>query len=85
VTFEELGLVQAVKVRLLPRCAKLILHLTARTMMRKLRRPKPFCASKEAKRLARLKAGAPPPSQVLPDEKRKPPKHKKRNLDLESL
>ena len=53
--------------------------------MRKLGRPKPFRATKEAKRLARLKVGTPPPSQVLPDEKRKSPKHKKRELDLELL
>lgn len=53
--------------------------------MRKLRRPKPFRATKEAKRLARLKVGIPPPSQVLPDEKRKPPKHRKKEIDLESF
>jgi hypothetical protein len=53
--------------------------------MRKLRRPKPFRATKEAKRLARLKVGAPPPSQILPAKRHKPPKHKKKDLDLESL
>lgn len=48
----------------------------------KPRKPKPFRAAKEVKRQARLKVGAPPPTQRLEDRKLKPPKHKKRDLDL---
>jgi len=53
--------------------------------MAKKRKPKPFSASKEVKRLARLAVGTPPPSQVQPDETRKPPKHKKKELEQELL
>ncbi|HUI42947.1 MAG TPA: hypothetical protein VL523_13360 [Terriglobia bacterium] len=51
--------------------------------MAKRRKPKPFRATKEVKRLARLSVGAPPPSQVKPAEKHKPPKHKKKELESE--
>jgi len=51
----------------------------------KPRRKRPFRAAKEARRLARLTVGAPKPSQVHPDEKRKPPKHKKKAIELEWL
>jgi hypothetical protein len=37
------------------------------------------------KRLARLAVGTPPPSQVQPDDKRKPPKHKKKQIEQELL
>jgi hypothetical protein len=53
--------------------------------MAKRRKPKPFSAAKEVKRLARLRVGTPPPSQVQPDEKRKPAKHKKKELEQELL
>jgi hypothetical protein len=59
---------------------------TARiTGMAKRRKPKPFSATKEVKRLARLAVGTPPPSQVQPDDKRKPPKHKKKQIEQELL
>jgi hypothetical protein len=51
--------------------------------MRKLPKPKPFRAAKEVKRLARLNVGAPPAQQAQPSKKRKPPKHKKKELDAE--
>lgn len=44
-------------------------------MARKKRKPK-FTAAKEAKRRARLAAGTPPAARVIPDKRRKPPKHK---------
>jgi hypothetical protein len=49
------------------------------------RKPKPFRAAKEVKRVARVAVGAPPAEQVQPDEKRKPSKHKKRELESELL
>lgn len=52
------------------------------TMAKRLK-PKPFSATKEVKRLARLRVGTPPPSQIQPDEKRKPPKHMKKELEQE--
>jgi hypothetical protein len=45
---------------------------------RKRRTPKPFRASKEVRRLARMTLGAPPPAHRLESRKDKPPKHKKR-------
>ena len=36
-----------------------------------------FSAAKEARRRARLAAGTPPTERVIPDKRRKPPKHKK--------
>ena len=50
-------------------------------MARKKRKPK-FTAAKEAKRRARLAAGTPPPARVIPDKRRKPPKHKPKLEDL---
>ena len=44
-------------------------------MTPKKRKPK-FTAAKEAKRRARLAAGTPPAARVIPDKRRKPPKHK---------
>jgi hypothetical protein len=55
------------------------------TDMAKRRKPKPFSAAKEVKRQARILVGTPPPSQVQPDEKRKPSKHKKKELEQELL
>jgi hypothetical protein len=37
---------------------------------------KRFSAAKEARRRARVLAGAPPAARVIPDKRRKPPKHK---------
>lgn len=53
--------------------------------MAKSRKPKPFRATTEVKRLARISVGAPPPSKVKPAKKRRPPKHKKKELDSELL
>jgi hypothetical protein len=36
-----------------------------------------FKVEKEARRRARLRAGTPPPARVIPDKRKKPPKHKK--------
>lgn len=41
-----------------------------------------FTAAKEARRRARLAAGTPPTERVIPDKRRKPPKHKKALEDL---
>lgn len=45
---------------------------------RKRRAPKPFRASKEVRRLARMRVGSPPPVHRHESPKDKPPKHKKR-------
>ena len=37
----------------------------------------------EARRLARNRAGAPPPERIAADKRRKPPKHKKKELEKE--
>jgi hypothetical protein len=50
----------------------------------KPRRPKPFRAAKEAKRLARMRVGAPPPARREESAKRAPPKHKKREFEREA-
>jgi hypothetical protein len=47
------------------------------------RKPKPFRATKEVKRRARLTLGAPPSVQRHETRRNKPPKHKKRELDVE--
>jgi len=44
-------------------------------------RKKKFTAAKEAKRVAREVAGMPPAERVIPDKRRKPPKHKKPALE----
>jgi hypothetical protein len=36
-----------------------------------------FRVEKEARRRARLGAGTPPAARVIPDKRKKPPKHKK--------
>jgi hypothetical protein len=38
-------------------------------------------AHKEARRLARLGIGMPPGERVIPDKRKKPPKHKKKLID----
>jgi len=45
------------------------------------RKPKPLRATKEVKRLARLRVGAPPPAQLHQSRKHKSPKHKKREWE----
>jgi len=42
---------------------------------------KPFRAATEARRQARELQGTPPPTRVIPDKRRKPPKHKKKALE----
>jgi hypothetical protein len=49
------------------------------------RKLKPFRASKEVKRRARLIVGTPPPVRREGDPKLKPTKHKKRDLEAELL
>lgn len=44
-----------------------------------------FTAAKEARRRARLAAGSPPTERVIPDKRRKPPKHKKSAEDLTEI
>ena len=44
------------------------------------RKRKPFQATKEVKRRARREIGSPPPTQRHESRKRKPPKHKKLEL-----
>jgi len=51
--------------------------------MSKRRAPKRFQASKEVKRRARLQVGQPPPSRTHGSRKQKPPKHKKREVEME--
>ena len=52
---------------------------------RKPRKSKPFRATKEVKRQARMQVGTPPPVRRHGTRQRKPPKHKKpdweQNLD----
>ena len=38
---------------------------------------------KEARRRARQSAGLPPAERVIPDKRRRPPKHKKKIVDAE--
>jgi len=40
---------------------------------------------KEARRRAREKAGLPPTERIIPDKRRKPPKHKRRLPEEECL
>ena len=49
----------------------------------KRRKTKNFTAAKEARRRARLTAGTPPTERVIPDKRRKPPKHKKPIQELQ--
>src|SRR5207245_9747453 len=44
-----------------------------------------FTAAKEARGRARLSAGTPPMERVIPDKRRKPPKHKKSLGDLAEI
>jgi hypothetical protein len=51
-------------------------------MARKRKKSK-FEKGTEARRVARESAGMPPAARVIPDRRRKPPKHKKPPIDLE--
>lgn len=51
----------------------------------KRRKPKPFRATKEVRRLARLTVGAPPAERRHESPKNKPPKHKKREVEETQL
>jgi hypothetical protein len=42
-----------------------------------------FKVEKEARRCARLGAGTPPPARVIPDKRKKPPKHKKAAVQID--
>ena len=42
---------------------------------------KTFRAATEVRRQARELQGAPPPTRVIPDKRRKPPKHRKELLE----
>jgi hypothetical protein len=44
---------------------------------------KRFAAAKEARRRARELAGPPPAERVIPDKRLRPPKHKKKLVELE--
>jgi hypothetical protein len=52
--------------------------------MARKRRPKPFDATKEAKRRARRTIGAPPPVQLHGSRKGKKPKHRKQDWEQET-
>jgi len=45
------------------------------------KKPKTFRAATEIRRQARELQGAPPPTRVIQDKRRKPPKHKKEMLE----
>jgi hypothetical protein len=51
--------------------------------MARRRKPKPFRASKEVKRKARNLVGSPPPVRRQENQRRKPPKHKKHEIEAE--
>jgi hypothetical protein len=44
---------------------------------------KKYSVGKEARRRARERAGLPPAERVIPDKRRKPPKHKKQVFEQE--
>jgi hypothetical protein len=46
------------------------------------RAPSKFTAGREARRRARESAGSPPPERIIPDKRLKPPKHKKRLVEI---
>jgi len=55
------------------------------TAMPSKKRKTKFTAAKEARRRARLAAGTPPAERVIPDKRRKPPKHKKSVEDMTEI
>jgi hypothetical protein len=46
-----------------------------------IRKPKKFRAAKEARRRARIAIGTPQTERVIPDKRKKPPKHKKKVIE----
>jgi hypothetical protein len=50
-------------------------------MAKSKRKPSKFTAGREARRRAREAAGPPPAERLIPDKRRKPPKHKKNPLE----
>ncbi len=54
-----------------------------RVPMARSKSRKKFTAAKEARRRARELAGTPPAARVIPDKRRKPPKHKKELIEQE--
>jgi hypothetical protein len=53
--------------------------------MARRRKKTKFEKGTEARRIARENVGAPPAARIIPDQRRKPPKHKKRLLEEDSL
>jgi hypothetical protein len=51
--------------------------------MGKSRRKKKLTAGKEARRIARTLVGQPRPERIISDKRKKPPKHKKEELEQE--
>jgi hypothetical protein len=51
----------------------------------KKKKPRKFTAANEARRRAREVAGTPPMERIVPDKRRKPPKHKKISIDASEL
>ncbi len=45
------------------------------------RKPKKFRAAKEARRRARIAIGTPQTERVIPDKRKKPPKHKMKLIE----
>jgi hypothetical protein len=46
-----------------------------------LRKPKKFRTAKEARRRARIAIGTPQTERVIPDKRKRPPKHKKKLIE----
>jgi hypothetical protein len=49
--------------------------------MARSRRKKKLAAAREARRIARALVGQPRPERVIPDKRKKPPKHKEELLE----
>jgi len=49
------------------------------------KKKKKYAAEKEAKRRARILVGQPPGERVIPDKRKKPPKHKETLSEQEGL
>ncbi len=62
------------------RSTVLLIHVAS-----KKRKCKKYDPATEARRRAREQTGQPPRERVLPDKRRKPPKHKKKVFDDELL
>lgn len=52
-------------------------------MARNIRNRQKIDMGKEARRRARMQIGRPPVEKVVPDKRKKPPRHKKRVIDEE--